>query len=233
MTTREGQAVLAIWNDADPAGKDDFNQWYTREHIPERVGVPGFLRGRRYVAVDADLEFCAFYDTESLDVLTSPVYLERLDNPTEWTRRVMPSFRNMNRSACVVTRTLGLGEGGAVATLRFGPRPGREDSLRTWLEEVAMPALLEQPGIVAAHLLEADPASSRPPTRERELRGGEDHVADWVLVVEGTGPDELQAACKPQLSTAELDTHGAQPGPVLGTYRLMYALRHEPGPHAG
>ena len=226
MTTPDEHGVLAIWNDVDPNGEDDFNAWYTREHIPERVAVPGFLRGRRYVAVDADLKYCAFYETASLGVLASPAYLERLDNPTEWTRRVMPSFRNMNRSACRLTRTLGIGEGGAVATLRLAPRPGREHTLRTWLGDTSMPELLEQPGLVAVHLMESDPAASRPPTRERELRGGEDQVSDWVLLVEGTGPDELRAACEPQFSSEQLDTHGAAPGAVLGTYRLLYALSH-------
>ena len=226
MTTPAEHGVLAIWNDVDPDGEDDFNAWYTREHVPERVGIPGFLRGRRYVAVDADLKYCAFYETESLDVLTSPPYLERLNNPTEWSRRVMSRFRNMHRSACRVVLTLGRGEGGAVATLRFAPRSGREQTLRTWLVDWAMPTLLEQPGIVAAHLLEADPTASQPATRERELRGDEDQVSSWVLLVEGTGPDEVRSACEQQLTAEELETHGAEPGFVLGTYRLLYALSH-------
>ena len=230
MTTPVERGVLAIWNDVDPEGEDDFNQWYTREHIPERVGVPGFLRGRRYVAAAADLKYCAFYETESLDVLTSPAYLERLDNPTEWTRRIMPLFRNMHRSACRVTQRLGIGEGGAVATLRFAPRPGREQTLRTWLTDNVMPGLVEQPGVVAVHLLETDPTASRPPTRERELRGGQDQVSSWVLLVEGTSPEELQAVCEEQLTPEELETHGAEPGAVLGTYRLLYALSHQAHP---
>ncbi len=45
-----GKAVVAIWNDILPEGRDNFIEWHNREHIPERVSIPGFLRGRRYIA---------------------------------------------------------------------------------------------------------------------------------------------------------------------------------------
>ena len=54
--------------------------------MPERVAIPGFLRGRRYVALDADLEFFNLYEAASPKVLAGPDYLERLNNPTPWTR---------------------------------------------------------------------------------------------------------------------------------------------------
>lgn len=46
---RIGQGVLAIWNGIAPEAEAEFVAWHVREHIPERVGLPGFLRGRRYV----------------------------------------------------------------------------------------------------------------------------------------------------------------------------------------
>ena len=46
-----GGGVLLFWHDlALGTDIDDFNRWHNREHIPERVGVPGFLRGRRVLA---------------------------------------------------------------------------------------------------------------------------------------------------------------------------------------
>ena len=41
-----GNGILAIWMDCAAEGEADFNEWYHREHFPERVGVPGFLKGR-------------------------------------------------------------------------------------------------------------------------------------------------------------------------------------------
>ena len=34
-----GNAILAVWNEVEPDIEDDFNEWYLREHIPERTMV--------------------------------------------------------------------------------------------------------------------------------------------------------------------------------------------------
>ena len=44
-----GQGFLAIWDDVVAAGEAEWLRWHTREHMPERIGVPGFLGGRRYL----------------------------------------------------------------------------------------------------------------------------------------------------------------------------------------
>ena len=41
-----GEAVIATWNGITPEGRDEFYAWHIQEHIPERVGFPGFRRGR-------------------------------------------------------------------------------------------------------------------------------------------------------------------------------------------
>ena len=48
-----GTAALAIWFDVDATGQDDVETWYEHQHLPERLSVPGFLRGRRYAVVDS------------------------------------------------------------------------------------------------------------------------------------------------------------------------------------
>lgn len=75
--------ILAIWNDCASEGYDHFERWYIREHLQERVGVPGFRFGRRYEAVSgADRRFFAFYEVESPDVLSSKAYVDRLPPPS-------------------------------------------------------------------------------------------------------------------------------------------------------
>ena len=59
-----GTGVLAIWNGIDPEAEADFVAWHVREHIPERVVLPGFRRGRRYVALDGEPAYFNFYETE-------------------------------------------------------------------------------------------------------------------------------------------------------------------------
>ena len=50
-TNMTNDGILAIWHDVDAAIGDEYERWYFREHLPERVAVPGFLAGRRYEAV--------------------------------------------------------------------------------------------------------------------------------------------------------------------------------------
>jgi hypothetical protein len=141
--TLAGKGVMAFWNDIAAGAEDDFNHWHVVEHIPERVGVPGFLRGRRYVAHDARPKYFNFYETESLATLTSPAYLERLNDPTPWTRRAIQTFRNSNRTLCRVVASVGRGEGAAMLTLRFALAPDGEGQAQDWLAGTLMPALLE------------------------------------------------------------------------------------------
>jgi hypothetical protein len=88
-----GKGVLAIWNGIAPEAEEDFVAWHVREHIPERVGLPGFLRGRRYVALDGFPKYFNFYETTTADDLSSAAYRARLDAPTDWTRKVGTPFR--------------------------------------------------------------------------------------------------------------------------------------------
>lgn len=63
-----GEAVVAIWNGIAPEGRAEFYEWHLHEHIPERVGIPGFKRGRRYIAADpaTQPEFFTLYEAEIL-----------------------------------------------------------------------------------------------------------------------------------------------------------------------
>ena len=95
--------ILAVFNDCAPEGYDHFERWYIREHLQERVGVPGFRFGRRYELVSGgDRQFFAFYEVESPAVLASPAYLERLNAPTPWTTETM-KMRSATRCARCAT----------------------------------------------------------------------------------------------------------------------------------
>jgi hypothetical protein len=93
--------ILAIWNDAAPGRDADLNLWFQNEHLEERLGVPGFLYGRRHQAISGACGYFNFYLVQSPAVLTSPAYLERLNNPTPMTKMIMSEvFKNMNRTLC-------------------------------------------------------------------------------------------------------------------------------------
>lgn len=225
MTLRGG-AVLAIWNDIAPGGEAEFDHWHTREHVPERVGIPGFLRGRRYEALAGAPRYFTLYETESAATLAGSAYLERLNNPTTWTRRALPLFRNTRRTACRVTLSLGEGIGGALQTLELGPARGREEELRGWLTGTALPTVSARPGVVGAHLCEADMAATaaKAKTDEASLGHRPDDMARWVILVEGLDRDTVAGACRDFLSAETLTRHGAAPDIAAAAYRLTYSL---------
>jgi hypothetical protein len=219
-----GSAVLAIWNDIAPGGDAEFDHWHTSEHIPERVSVPGFLRGRRYNVVAGNPTYFTLYETDSVAVLQSPAYLARLDAPTPWTLKCIQLFRNNRRTACRTTVSLGVGMGGVLATLELGPLAGRDDVLRAWLSSTALPAAAARAGIVGAHLCEADVEMTIVRTAEKKLMDKPDTLARWVVMVEGLDPELVEGAVRALLDTEHLTRHGAAPDVSLALYRLVYAL---------
>src|SRR5205085_8972236 len=211
-----GQAVVAIWNDVAPEGREQFYEWHNHEHMPERVGIPGFLRGRRYHAADAKPEYFTLYEAENASVLTGPHYLERLNNPTPATRHVIPSyFRNMVRGVCNVRLSAGVGMGGAIATLRFPAEPGRGAALAS-----ALPAIANMPMIAGAHFCKADAAASTIQTTERKSHGAA--VPDGLVMIEGVTSESVNAACDALL--IDLQRAGASVPIEQGVYRLEICL---------
>ena len=73
--------VVAICHALLPEARDNFYEWHNREHMPERVGIPGFRRGRRYVGQRGTPEFFNLYEADRPEVLAGQDYLNRLNPP--------------------------------------------------------------------------------------------------------------------------------------------------------
>jgi hypothetical protein len=217
-----GRGALAMWWDADPDGEADMAEWHAREHFPERLGIPGFLRGRRFTSARHPSWF-TLYETEDVEVLSSAAYLERLNNPTEWTRRSMKSFRNMTRTPCRVIATRGALDGGAMATLELSPGEGREEELQDWLAGTLLDELLARPGVVAAHFCRPDSAAVVE-TAEKKLRATPDRMAGWLLLIEAQEPAAAWEARAEVLEQPALTARGAAGGGLFGVYSLSFAL---------
>lgn len=181
-----GRGAVAIWHDIAPEGRDAFYAWHGREHMPERAAIPGFLRGRRYVAVAGTPEFFNLYETATTAVLAGRDYLERLNHPTPWTVATVKHFRGVARSLCEVAYTHGEGEGGLVATFRYDVDPTHASSHRSRMH-AAIDRLVEANGVAGAHLLVADEAASAIETAEKKARAGGTEVPRWIVLVEGWG----------------------------------------------
>lgn len=188
-----GKAAIAMWWDVAPEARAEWEDWHTSEHMPERLAIPGFLRGTRWVGGEG--AYFVLYETASLETISSGPYLERLNNPTPWSRKMMPRHRNMVRSLCAVKAGWGGGVPQVLATVRFA----RTSSL---------PRLPQGQGLTGAHLLESQPMPGGQ-TTEQKIRGG-DATADWILLVGGYDAEAVRAA--------------AMPEGIVGFYRPAYSL---------
>src|SRR5689334_22554583 len=106
-----GKGMLLTSMNIDPAHEAEFNRWYDREHLEERVAIPGFLEARRYVAQDAELKYLSLYSTETIDVLGSPTYSKALANQTDWSKANIARFKGMIRGVSRITISRGIGRG--------------------------------------------------------------------------------------------------------------------------
>ena len=89
---------LSVWTDVDPAHELDFNRWYDREHMQERMGIAGFRRARRFRSlVSCPRPYLALYDTDSVEVFRSPAYAQAFTQQTEWSLRNFGRMRETQR----------------------------------------------------------------------------------------------------------------------------------------
>lgn len=111
--------ILAATTDIEAHNLDEFRAWHDTEHLPERVGLKGFLRGRRYVNTGTGPKFLILYDIINTEIFSGEAYLARLNNPTPWSRRCLTFFRNTNRSLFEISDSLGVIDISAVALSSF------------------------------------------------------------------------------------------------------------------
>lgn len=215
-----GDAAVLIWNDVLEDAQADFREWHNREHAIERSGIPGFQRSRRYRAVDHAARYFMLYELDSANALTSPGYLDRLSNPTAWTRRMGPVFSNSSRSLCHVRFSRGVGQGGLIYTLAYDVAPGREDEHYRHLAHKVLPALADEPGVVGAHLCSADMSKSGVKTEEK--KGRVIAVRSWAVLVESAASLPATRAVCNGLTDAVLAAN-AIATPDANIYQLEYS----------
>jgi hypothetical protein len=219
-----GKGALLIWHDPAPEIESDYNEWHSKEHMYERVGVPGFRRGQRGVALTGTPKYFNFYEVDDFNTLTSQPYLDRLNDPSPWTRRVAPHMRNNSRTLCRVTASFGAGVPAFWATILVSPAPGADARMRMWLAQKALPELVGRPGVLGAHLVEGERSGSGTDTAEKRLRSGGNEFVDWAILVAGYDSEVLAAACSDTFSEERLVAHGAASSRVRGIYRLVHCV---------
>ena len=211
-----GEAVVAIWNGIAPDARAQFYDWHVNEHMPERVGIPGFRRGRRYIAADAATqpEFFTLYEADTMQVLQGGDYAGRLNDPTPATRATTAQFRDTVRALSRVVVSHGPGMGGTLLTIRFDCDDQHLPGLRALVRAAA-----QAERVSGAHLCLGDAAASAVRTAETRGRSDIQDPPRCFVLVEATDA----AALTQILQDRALSGVGAR-GPFLrGLYRLEYS----------
>lgn len=208
--------ILAIWHDVGEEIGDDYERWYFREHLPERVGVPGFVAGRRYEAVAGAPRFLTYYEGKSPDIFVSKPYLDRLNDPTPWSTSVLQHFRDTNRTICRRTWEAGAIRGAWGVSVRIDR--SREEGTG---DADALVALGEQGlawtrdwRVLRAEVWTRETLPPPAKTREAKLRAAPDRFIDGAVFAHFAREEDARAAAEGCTADGE-----------VGIYRLLCELR--------
>lgn len=205
-----GQGILAIWNDCAPGEEEAMEAWYLSEHLAERVGIDGFMWGRRYEAITTGPAYMTYYQTRDPAVLSSAAYLDRVNDPTPETARIMADvFRGMSRTVCRRSALSGRIRSTHAVAVALGPA-------------AEMPALADLPEPDHPALTREIWENAEPPSigasAEESLRGHDQKVGAAVLI-----DCHDAAAARAMVSVLEARWPSAQPT----AYRLICTLAAE------
>lgn len=181
MNSDKTRGLLCIWTDVDPEHELDFNRWYDREHMQERVAIAGFQSARRFGAIGGcPRPYLALYYTDSLDVFQSDAYRQAFANQTAWSLENFKRMRGTQRRVGKLSVEAGEGEGGSLALFVVPPDRLAQAGVRAQLQQ-ALTAVAAQDHVIRASLMETDAGLSTPVTADAAPP-----PADALVMIEST-----------------------------------------------
>ena len=196
-----GSAVLVNWGGVVEEKEIEYNEWHSKEHMPERISLPGFLRGLRAVGIpgtDLNHKYFMMYEVERKEVFVSTKYLERLNNPTEWTKEILSNYLSPSRTICSVISSKSIGVGGYLSTIRF---LGENIPVHYDVEKLKsfVPKILKFNGVTGMHIVLGDGNYGQMNTEEKKYRSSQglnDQIVSQAVIIEGLNYLSLEAAIK-------------------------------------
>ena len=194
-----GDAVLVNWGGIVEVKELEYNEWHSKEHMPERISLPGFLRGLRAVGIsgtDINHKYFMMYEAERKEVFVSKKYLERLNNPTDWTKDILSNYLSPSRTICSVISSKSIGVGGYISTIRFLGNKILKNQNVEYLK-TATSIILKLNGITGMHVLIGDSSFGQMNTQEKKIRssqGLDDQIVSQAVIIEGLNLQSLKSA---------------------------------------
>lgn len=220
-----GAGMLVTFTEVAADLEDEFNEWYNREHIDERVNMPGFHRARRYIAADSStlVKYFATYETNTAEDLSAPAYMELLADQSEWSKKIMSQFTHFDRLTCRVGIDQTHGVTGAAGLVRLFPPRDQMDRLRVWLRDVALPAICQRQDVMGAALLENDLAVSNVGWVAAGNEIPADQQVEWLILIDATLPAAGRAAGEAVLGGNALAPFGMAGSDLdISSYSLLF-----------
>src|SRR4051794_39640879 len=212
---------IGIWSDIAPEVETDYLHWLTREHTTERVSIPGFLAVRVFRALHTELNrYFILYELEGPDVVSSSAYLERLNAPTAWSRRMMPNLGNFVRGGGRAAATFGAGQAGFASPIPL-------DGVLDPVGELLLRKIAQLDRVARVRAFQTDEMQSSIKTNEKNLRG-DDRSFKSLVLIEALDERALGAALKTVSDAAVplLSGEAACAQPYLNFFSLDRRLLH-------
>jgi hypothetical protein len=222
MSALMGSGALLLWLDVAPELDGETHDWYVDEHLPERIDIGGYLRARRFVAIEGAPAYLTLFEAQTPAALASEGYLRLVGRISEKSQRIRAGFSNVVRNTFEVRYSRGRGIGAIVASLRLTPKVAARAGVVAVALDAQMPQLLRRQGVVGVHWLQAAPEVRARMDAVRAV-GQSDASADYVLLIEATRVADVQAIRREVVSAAMLERLGwAEQG--FAIYNLMYEV---------
>jgi len=134
------------------------------------------------------------YELDNADVMSSPGYLERLNNPTPWTQRIMPTLEQFRRGGGSIVARGGnpAGHGGHISIARFEDALPDRLAAREGLELVK--ALAKVDWVVSAQIMSVKNDATAIATQEKSMRRSSEGEFAGLLLVESLDTGSLDRA---------------------------------------
>ena len=212
--------MLFVWTSADPEHERDFNRWYDREHVEERVRIPGFVSGTRYQSVRGPRKYLGLYRTVSLGAFQTPDYFKAFGHQTPWSLTNLQRMVDPMRRVCAIEAETGMGTGAWLAVLRLGASAMGQDAEAVAGMAALGEKLLRIDGVIATRLLTPDAKLSGPLPAEQQ----EGRVLDPIFLIDASS--EGAAVTAANEASAALGLDGAEAAILQLSWQLREADLH-------
>ena len=189
--------ILAVWNDCDRTREAEYETGTATSICPSASACRASVSAGATRPSAAPARVSSPTTSWMRPAYSSRApYLERSNNPTPWTRKIMGEqiFRNINRTACRQAWRIGALRGAYVLAMRWTDAA----AVAAAVQGMRTPAadLIENGAAVRAEFWQAVAEGTGTRSVEQSLRSGDDKSIAGALLIEATRDRDLAEASR-------------------------------------